>query len=42
MAITDRDVVDSVAYEDSILLLQLCHLDLRSEFEKDPYVNVAG
>mgnify|MGYP000802350669 FL=1 len=36
MAITDRDVVDSVAYEDSILLLQLYdHLDFEGEFEKD-------
>ena len=35
MAITDRDVVDSVAY-DSILLLQLYdHLDFEGEFEKD-------
>ena len=35
MAITDRDVVDSVAYEDSILLLQLYdHLDFEGEFEK--------
>lgn len=35
MAITDKDVVDSVAYEDE-LLLQMCdHLDFKREFEKE-------
>ena len=36
MAITDKDVVDSVAYEDDLLLLQMYdHLDFEGEFEKD-------
>ena len=36
MAITEKDVVDSVAYEDDFLLLQLYdHLDFEGEFEKD-------
>ncbi len=36
MAITEKDVVDSVAYKDDFLLLQLYdHLDFEGEFEKD-------
>ena len=36
MAVTEKDVVDSVAYEDDLLLLQLYdHLDFDGEFEND-------
>ena len=36
MAITDKDVVDSVAYEDDLLFLHMYdHLDFDGEFEKD-------
>ncbi len=36
MAITEKDVIDSVAYENNQLLLQLYdHLDFDEEFEKD-------
>lgn len=35
MAITDKDVVDSVAYEDNLLLQMYDHLDFEGEFEKD-------
>ena len=36
MAITEKDVIDSVAYENNQLLLQLYdHLDFDREFEKD-------
>lgn len=36
MAVTEKDVVDSVAYENDLLLLQLYdHLDFDGEFEKD-------
>ncbi len=35
MAITEKDVIDSVAYENNYLLLQLYdHLDFDEEFEK--------
>lgn len=36
MAITDKDVIDSVAYDNDQLILQLYdHLDFDGEFEKD-------
>lgn len=36
MAVTEKDVVDSVAYEDDFLFLQLYdHLDFEGKFEKD-------
>ena len=36
MAITEKDVIDSVAYENNQLLLQLYdHLDFDEELEKD-------
>ena len=39
MAITEKDVIDSVAYEDELLLLQLYdHLDFEGKFEYDHLV----